>query len=95
VRVQTPRGAFGGMLSLGPRPTFGDFSISVEVYLFDTDGDFYGAHVRIELVERLRDVRTFPSAAELVEQIRRDELAARRVLRLPPGRLTASLVVGH
>ena len=24
VRVQTPRGAFGGMLNLGPRPTFGD-----------------------------------------------------------------------
>ena len=24
VRVQTPRGPFGGMLNLGPRPTFGD-----------------------------------------------------------------------
>lgn len=95
VRVQTPRGSFGGMLSLGPRPTFGDFSISVEVYLFDTDGDFYGAHVRIEFVERLRDVRAFPSAAALVEQIRRDELAARDVLSLPAPRLRASLVIGH
>jgi riboflavin kinase/FMN adenylyltransferase len=93
VRVQTPRGSFGGMLSLGPRPTFGDFSISVEVYLFDTDGDFYGAHVRIELVERLRDVRAFPSADALVEQIRSDEIAARRALRLPAGRSTASLAV--
>ena len=30
VRVQTPGGAHGGMLNLGPRPTFGDSAVSIE-----------------------------------------------------------------
>lgn len=79
-RVQTPRGTFGAMVNLGPRPTFGDSSVGIEAYLFDTDVDLYGAHVRIELVSRLRDTRKFPDATALVEQIKRDETAARAAL---------------
>lgn len=79
-RVQTPRGAFGAMLNLGPRPTFDDHAAGIEAYLFDTDVDLYGAHVRLELVSRLRDTRRFPDAAALVEQIKRDEIAARSAL---------------
>jgi riboflavin kinase / FMN adenylyltransferase len=84
VRAETPRGSFGGMLSLGPRPTFGDARVSFEVYLMDASGDFYGAHVRVEVVQRLRDVSVFASPAALVEQIRLDETAARSALTLPP-----------
>lgn len=79
-RVQTPRGTFGAMVNLGPRPTFGDSSVGLEAYLFDTDVDLYGAHVRLEFVARLRDTRAFPDAAALVEQIKRDETAARSAL---------------
>jgi riboflavin kinase / FMN adenylyltransferase len=84
VQAHTPRGQFGGMLNLGPRPTFGDTTGGAEVYLLDTTGDFYGAHVRVQLVERLRDVRAFASVNALVEQIRLDETAARRALTLAP-----------
>lgn len=80
VRVQTPRGAFGGMMSLGPKPTFGDNERSIEAYLFDTDGDFYGQRVRVDVIRRLRDIRTFDSPAALVAEIRRDETAARSAL---------------
>lgn len=79
-RAQTPRGTFGAMLNLGPRPTFGDSTAGIEAYLFDTDVDLYGAHVRLELVSRLRDTRKFPDASALVEQIKRDEIAARSAL---------------
>ncbi len=79
-RVQTPRGSFGAMVNLGPRPTFGDSDVRIEAYLFDTDADLYGAHVRLEFVARLRDTRKFPDAASLVEQIRKDETAARAAL---------------
>ncbi len=34
VRAQTPAGAFGGMMNMGPRPTFGDSEISLEAHLF-------------------------------------------------------------
>ncbi len=80
VRAQTPHGVFGGMMNLGPRPTFGDMRVGLEAHLFDADGDWYGAHVRIEFVERLRDVMRFADAAALAARLHEDELAARSAL---------------
>jgi riboflavin kinase/FMN adenylyltransferase len=80
VRVQTPAGPRGGMLNLGPRPTFDDPRILLEAHLFDTEGDFYGAYVRIEFVTRLRDVRRFRDAAALQMQLGHDAAQARRAL---------------
>jgi riboflavin kinase/FMN adenylyltransferase len=82
VRVQTPRGPVGGMMNLGPRPTFGDPATSLEAHLFDTGGDFYGAHVRIDFAKRLRETRRFASAEQLSQQLRRDEREARDALTL-------------
>lgn len=77
VRVQTPQGEFGGMMSLGGRPTFDDDTRTIEAYLFDTSGDFYGQRVRIDVIKRLREIRRFPTPEALVAQIREDEVAAR------------------
>ena len=83
VRVQTPRGPFGGMMNLGPRPTFADLAVSLEVHLFDADVDLYNAHVRVEFVARLRETMRFSGADALIAQLARDEEAARRALTLP------------
>jgi riboflavin kinase/FMN adenylyltransferase len=80
VRVQTPGGSHGGMLNLGPRPTFGEQAVGIEAHLFDTSGDWYGARVRVDFIARLRDTQKFSTPAALVEQLRRDEDDARRVL---------------
>jgi riboflavin kinase/FMN adenylyltransferase len=90
VRVQTPRGPAGGMMNLGPRPTFGDPATTLEAHLFDTSADFYGAHVRIDFVKRLRETRKFASAQQLSNQLRHDESEARYALTLHrlPGNLT-------
>jgi riboflavin kinase / FMN adenylyltransferase len=80
VRVQTPRGSFGGMMNLGPRPTFGDARVGIEAHLFDAAGEFYGAWVRVDFVARLREVQRFPSVEALVEQLGRDAEQARRAL---------------
>ena len=80
VRAQTRHGPFGGMMNLGPRPTFGESDRTMEVHLFDAAGDWYGSTVRIDFVQRLRDTRKFASPGELVAQLRRDEVAARRAL---------------
>jgi riboflavin kinase/FMN adenylyltransferase len=52
VRVQTPRGPFGGMMNLGPRPTFGEMETALEAHLFDADADFYGMRVRLDFIDR-------------------------------------------
>ena len=89
VRVQTPTGAVGGMMNLGPRPTFGDSTTSLEAHLFDTTGDFYGAFVRLDFVERIRETRKFASAEQLSRQLAHDERTARNALTLlsVPGNL--------
>ncbi|MBV9881004.1 MAG: bifunctional riboflavin kinase/FAD synthetase [Gemmatirosa sp.] len=86
VLAQTPSGAFGGMMNLGGRPTFGDERISLEAHLFDADVDLYGAHVRLDFVARLRDVRKFDSVDDLVAQLGRDAESARRALGDDPPR---------
>ena len=82
VRVQTPDGPFGGMMNLGPRPTFGDATTSLEAHLFDKAADFYGAHVRVDFVARLRETRKFESAEQLSKQLAHDERDARSALTL-------------
>jgi riboflavin kinase / FMN adenylyltransferase len=82
VRVQTPKGAFGGMMNLGPRPTFGDSATSLEAHLFDSKEDLYGEAVRLDFVARLRETRKFPSIAELAAQLKVDETNARGALTL-------------
>ena len=83
VMVQTPSGPVGGMMNLGPRPTFGDSATSLEVHLFDSSGDFYGAYVRVDFVKRLRETRKFASAEQLSKQLAEDDREARNALTLP------------
>ena len=80
VRVQVDEKSFGGMMNQGPRPTFGEKSRTLEIHLFDFDGDLYGAVVDVEWVRRLRAVQAFPSRDALVAQLERDRQAARATL---------------
>ncbi|HEY7682768.1 MAG TPA: bifunctional riboflavin kinase/FAD synthetase [Gemmatimonadales bacterium] len=75
-RVEWVGGRAGGMLNQGPRPTFGETRRGVEVHLFEVDADLYGDWVRVEWVERLRDVERFASLDQLKSQLKRDRVAA-------------------
>jgi riboflavin kinase / FMN adenylyltransferase len=68
------------LMHLGPRPTFRGLPPTVEVHLLDWTGDLYGYEVRVDLCRRLREVRPFASAAELIEQMKLDEELGRAVL---------------
>jgi len=83
--VRVTRGAgsgerYGGMMNQGPRPTFGEQARTLEVHLFDFDGELYGEAVNVEWVRRLRAVQAFPSREALVAQLDRDRQAARATL---------------
>jgi riboflavin kinase/FMN adenylyltransferase len=66
-----------GLLHLGPRPTFAGSPPSIELYILDFDEDIYGERVRVDFLKRLRDVQPFATAAELVEQMKKDRDMAR------------------
>jgi riboflavin kinase / FMN adenylyltransferase len=80
VRVEWRGGRTGGMMNQGPRPTFEDGRRILEAHLFGFEGDLYGEWVRIEWVERLRDVKRFASVEHLQQQLERDRSRALAVL---------------
>lgn len=69
-----------GVASLGVRPMFGRNAPNLEVHLFDFDGDLYGQHLSVGLVEFLRDEARFDSVQVLIDQIAADAEQARAVL---------------
>lgn len=66
--------------NVGVRPTFEtELGRLVETYLIDREEDLYGRTLRVAFVERLRGEERFDSAAALIEQMRSDVAAARKI----------------
>lgn len=76
VRVEWRGGSAGGMMNQGPRPTFQDGRRVLEAHIFDFERDLYGEWVRIEWIERLRDIQRFGSVDQLKQQLERDRARA-------------------
>ncbi|MFV1987170.1 MAG: bifunctional riboflavin kinase/FAD synthetase [Gemmatimonadota bacterium] len=67
-----------GLVHLGPRPTFAGSPPTIELYVLDFERDIYGERVVVEFLKKLRDIRPFSTAAELVDQMKEDrEIAIR------------------
>jgi riboflavin kinase/FMN adenylyltransferase len=79
------------MMNQGPRPTFQDGRRVLEAHLFGFDGDLYGEWVRIEWVERLRDIERFGSAEQLQKQLEQDRNRAMAALTAAEHRPVVSL----
>ncbi len=69
-----------GVLNIGFNPTFDDQKLSIEVHIFDFNEDIYGKTLDILFIERLRDEVRFANPGELIAQIERDVLLARKIL---------------
>lgn len=80
VWVETRRGRYAGVMNQGGKPTFQDGRRSLEAHLLGFEGDLYGEPVRIEWVERIRDVRRFPSVDALRAQLLQDRATAGAML---------------
>ena len=80
VQVDLDDNHFDGILNMGSQPTFGLNDFQVEVHLLDFDGDLYGKSVEVAFVEKIRDEKAFSGLEELANQIKKDEVVARRIL---------------
>ncbi|MHC4180665.1 MAG: bifunctional riboflavin kinase/FAD synthetase, partial [Planctomycetota bacterium] len=67
-------------VSIGPNPTFDDAAPKVEIYLIGLQGSLYDQVVEVDFLARLRDIKKFNSAEELVREMDRDVAAARRIV---------------
>lgn len=80
-RTRLPDGReIAGASSIGVNPTTGQEQPRLEVWLFDFDEDLYGQQIETDLIAFLRPEEKFETIELMVEQIRRDEAAARRLL---------------
>jgi len=70
----------GALVNIGVRPTFGAGRRIVEVYILDFEGDIYGQHLIVDIMERLRGEVRFESVTELKKQIEADIEKGRAIL---------------
>ena len=68
-----------GALHHGPRPTFAEKVPTMEMNLFDFDGDLYGRVLEVFVVERIRPVLKFDTPGALIRQMDQDDLAVKDV----------------
>ena len=73
-------GSYIGAASIGVRPMFGENLPNCETYLFDFNGDLYGAELSVALVDFLRPEMKFDSLDGLITQMGADCDRARDVL---------------
>lgn len=73
---------FEGMLYVGRRPTLhADTEVSVEVNVFNFDGNLYNQSLTVEFVDFIRPDHRFETMEQLVEQIHNDKKNVLRRLR--------------
>ena len=59
-------------ISIGTNPTFSGEVRTVEAFVIDEGGNFYGRRVAFDFIERLRDTERFDSIEALIAQIDAD-----------------------
>ena len=70
------------MLYIGKRPTLhSDDEISVEVNLFDFDGNLYNQSMSVEFIDFIRTDQKFDTKDELVAQIHQDKETVKQRLK--------------
>lgn len=67
--------------SVGFNPTFDNKKCTIESHIFDFDEDIYGKNIELCFLERLRDNIKFNSVKELIEQLKKDEIRCRELIK--------------
>ncbi len=71
---------YRSITNIGLKPTVGSERPTVETYLLDTKGDFYGEVAKLELVDFIRTEQKFLSLEALGKTIKKDIEIARKIL---------------
>lgn len=69
---------FCGAMHYGPRETFDEKEPVVEIHLLDFEGNLYGKEVKIEVLEKIRDIHKFHSLEDLKNAISHDVAEVRK-----------------
>jgi riboflavin kinase / FMN adenylyltransferase len=84
-RVGRAAERFDGVASFGRRPTFDNGAPLLEIFLFDFEGDLYGATLDVAFIGFIREELKFDGVEALVRQMDDDSARARAALAANPG----------
>lgn len=80
-RVEYEGKIFKGMGNVGVRPTVNNSDLTIEVNIFDFDKEIYDEEITIYFVDRIRDEVKFDDLDGLKEQLGKDEIEVRELLK--------------
>ncbi len=63
---------------VGTAKTFNEKKYDAETYILDFDKNIYNKWISINLIKKIRNNKKFSSAEKLIEQMKKDELVARK-----------------
>ena len=72
---------YNGVAYLGPRPTFGGKEIFLEINIFDVKKSLYKKKLRVYFLKFLREDRKFKNASQLIKQMNKDVIFAKKGLK--------------
>ncbi len=74
--------AYYGMANIGIRPSFNEHNelMNVEVYIFNFRKNIYGKEILVEFLKKIRVEKKFPAQENLIQQLKKDEILARKLL---------------
>lgn len=83
VNVGVGRHTYPGMANVGHRPSFKtqNHPLGVEVHLLNFKGNLYKKEILVEFVQKIREEQIFPSKKELTNQLKKDRVRVREILR--------------
>lgn len=81
VNIQVEGAWYGGMMSIGHNPTFGEAQErTIEVNIFNFDKDIYDETVTVHCIERTRSEKKFNSVDELVAEMGNDKTTIVKII---------------
>ena len=81
VVIENKKNVYSGVAYLGSRPTFKGKRIFLEINLFDIKKNLYKKRLKVYFLKFIRDDRKFRNSAELVRQMNKDVIFAKKGLK--------------
>jgi len=72
---------YNSMTNVGAKPTFNIVDYSIETFIFDFNQNIYNKDIKISFINKTRDTIKFNSENELKEQLYKDEIEIRKLLK--------------
>ncbi|MBN1870724.1 MAG: bifunctional riboflavin kinase/FAD synthetase [Candidatus Omnitrophica bacterium] len=83
VRVKTGHRMYKGMANVGRRPSFkkNKNHINIEIHIFEFKKSLYGKEISVEFIKKIRNEKFFKSPQELTDQLARDTVTCKTILK--------------